>query len=267
MKLEQIWTYPVKSLGGFQTSSQNVQIRGLENDRRWMLTDENGIFLTQRTLPELCLFAANCFENRLVITHKKDPNFRIETSISTLGKKVLAKVWDDSTTAIEPDPRCSEMLSQKVGRKLKLVYMSPHARRKTDPKYADAGQFVSFADAFPFLLIGSASLIDLNARLEHAIPMDRFRPNLVISGMDAFAEDRWADFSIGSVQFRAVKPCARCILPTTDQATGLRTAEPLKTLASYRTVDNKVLFGVNVILRDKNQVGKVIRVGDSVELL
>jgi uncharacterized protein len=136
--------------------------------------------------------------------------------------------------------------------------------RAVDRRYAPEGQMVSFADAYPFLVIGEASLADLNSRLEIPVPMNRFRPNLVFSGGTPFCEDGWRDFNIGDQPFRAVKPCARCIMTTIDQQTTTKNAEPLRTLASYRKQDNKVLFGQNVIWMGKKDKA-TIRVMSFVE--
>jgi len=140
--------------------------------------------------------------------------------------------------------------------------MPDTARRRADGRYAPKGHFVSFADGFPYLLVGEASLTDLNERLAVPVPMNRFRPNLVFSGGQAYEEDQWSDFTIGDVDFRGVKPCGRCLIITTDQDTGTRYQEPLKTLATYRRTNNKVLFGQNVVLMENENSHKTIKVND-----
>ncbi len=143
--------------------------------------------------------------------------------------------------------------------------MPDTTRRRADGRYAPKGQYVSFADGFSYLIIGQASLDDLNSRLAQPLPMNRFRPNLVFTGGEPFEEDNWSDFQIGSVPFRGVKPCGRCIITTADQETAQRAAEPLKTLATYRKRGNKILFGQDVVWTGEGEAS--IRVGDNIRLV
>jgi uncharacterized protein YcbX len=154
-------------------------------------------------------------------------------------------------------------LSRVIDKKVRLVFMSESTARKADPRYALQGENVSFADGFPYLLISRASLEDLNQRLPLAIEMNRFRPNFVVSGAAPFEEDSWKSIQIGDLRFTAVKPCSRCILTTIDPETGEKGAEPLKTLSSYRRINNKVLFGQNLVAA---QTG-TLREGDKIIVL
>ena len=141
--------------------------------------------------------------------------------------------------------------------------MPDESFRRVSPKYSSNNEIVSFADAYPFLIIGQQSLNDLNSRLEEKVPMNRFRPNFVFDGGEPFDEDKWKKFKIGDIIFEAVKPCSRCVTTTINQETGEMKQEPLKTLSQYRTKDNNVYFGQNLI---HNKAGKVA-VGDSIEIL
>jgi uncharacterized protein YcbX len=146
---------------------------------------------------------------------------------------------------------------------LDLVVMPESSHRKMDPRYAVQGESVSFADGMPYVMIGQASLDELNQRLEVPISMDRFRPNLVFSGGEAYAEDQFKQLQIGEVEFQVVKPCARCVLITVNQQTGEKGKEPLATLATYRTVNNKVYFGQNAVALAPG----IVRVGDPIQQL
>jgi uncharacterized protein YcbX len=156
-------------------------------------------------------------------------------------------VWGDSVQAAAVGERADAWLSGFLGLACRLVYFPPDTVRAVDPDYARASDQIGFADGFPFLLISQASLDDLNGRLDEAVPMLRFRPNLVVAGCSAYAEDDWRRIRIGEIEFRFAKPCSRCIIPTIDPASGLRGREPLRTLMGYRQRDNKVYFGQNLI--------------------
>jgi hypothetical protein len=167
-------------------------------------------------------------------------------------KSKLVSVWNDVCFAFEVNEESNRWFSDFLGFPCLLVYMPDHALRPVDPEYGRKKDIVSFADAFPFLLIGQESLNDLNSRLTEKLPMNRFRPNLVFTGGPAFAEDEWLEFKIGETTFFPVKPCSRCNITTIDQETGVASKEPLKTLASYRTINNKVMFGQNLIHSSKD---------------
>jgi uncharacterized protein YcbX len=174
------------------------------------------------------------------------------------------EVWGDECKAIPASPAAHEWMSQYLGMDCRVVYMPEDSIRLVNPKYAIAPtDHVSFADGFPFLLISQASLDDLNQRLETPLPMNRFRPNFVVSGCTSFAEDTWKRIRIGTMEFHLVKPCARCIVTTVDQQTADRGQEPLRTLAQYRMQDGKILFGQNLVAVGVGQVS----VGDAVEVL
>jgi len=170
------------------------------------------------------------------------------------------QIWDDEVTAVAGDPAVDQWLSNFLNEPCHLAWMAPTCHR---PVNAEAGNEVSFADGYPCLIISEASLADLNDRLATPLPMNRFRPNLVVSGCDAFAEDTWTSFSIGEARFRAISPCARCLVTTVAHSTGLSLApEPLRTLATYRQVEKGVIFGINLIVE---QTGR-IQIDDSVQI-
>ena len=266
--LSSLHIYPVKSLAGISVHSALVQPRGLQYDRRWMLVDEQGMFVSQREVAELALLGTAIEPPFLVVFSRINPALRVEIPLEPPEgalKPLAVQIWDDRCDALLLPGEINRWFSDILGRSLRLVYMPDSTRRPTDAHYAPNGT-VSFADGYPFLLIGQASLDDLNSRLAQPLPMNRFRPNFVVSGSAPFEEDGWADFNIGAVQFRGVKPCARCIIPTTDQDTALRAAEPLKTLATFRQRDHKILFGQNVVWLSENEEN-VVCVGNRVVVI
>ncbi|MBV6441201.1 MAG: putative protein YcbX [Saprospiraceae bacterium] len=265
-QLSEIWTYPVKSLGGIALTEAKVEPRGLQYDRRWMLVDETGRFVSQREIPAMALLGTAIEPPYLTVFWKNDPLEKIRIPLDVPEnelEKLRVEVWSDRCAAqVLPDD-INNWFSDNLKGYLRLVHMPGSTRRWADGRYAPKGQHVSFADGYPFLLIGQASLDDLNRRLAQPLPMNRFRPNFVFTGGQAFEEDTWGEFQISDIQFRCVKPCARCIIPTTDQETGARAAEPLKTLATFRQVEHKILFGQNVVWLGEGEA--IVKTGDSVK--
>ncbi len=262
--LTQINIYPVKSLGGFSLNAANVEPRGLQHDRRWMLVDRNGRFLTQRALPRMALVSAGLTPGGLVLSAPGMEPLRLPFGPESSARRQTVQVWRSVCEAAPVGEEADGWFGEFLGVPCRLVYMPDETRRAVNPEYSAGEGIVSFADGYPLLLLGEASLSDLNSRLEQPVPMNRFRPNLVVSGASAYAEDGWTKIRIGGVMFHGVKPCDRCSLITVDQAMGEACGpEPLKTLASYRLQDQKVLFG-QLLIPDG---AGVVRVGDAVEAL
>ncbi|CAG5070703.1 putative protein YcbX [Dyadobacter sp. CECT 9623] len=261
MQLSEIWIYPIKSLGGIRLSEAQMEERGLQYDRRWMLIDENNKFVTQRFLPVMTLIEVALNEDNLQIWHRDEPEDILTVPFEPVtAQKREVTIWDDVVEALTVSEEADSWLSARLGLSVQLVKMSESTERKADPKYAKNGEIVSFADGYPCLIISEASLEDLNARLDNKITMKRFRPNFVISGTAPFEEDNWKQINIGAASFEIVKPCARCVLTTIDPETSEKGPEPLKTLAGYRKVNNKILFGQNLVATSLGMV----REGDSV---
>lgn len=257
LTLSALTIYPIKSAAGIAVEHWPVDELGLRYDRRWMVVDDQGQQVTQREYPGLALVRPRIADGRLHLSGPGLPSLdlplRPTTSVLT-----SVRVWGDICQALWTGERASRWFSDLLGFSCGLVYMPDGSRRQADPTYAPAGTHVSFVDAFPFLLLSSESLADLNARLPDPVPMNRFRPNLVISGGSAFAEDGLESFRIGAITFRTAKPCARCVLTTIDQATGVRSLEPLRTLATYRRAGTQVRFGQNVVHRGLGE----LRIGE-----
>ena len=245
-----LYVYPIKSLGGISIESSLIQERGLLHDRSWVLIDENNRFITQREIPGLVFFSTEIKESFLKVFDKRDPSDYILVDLfPQVGELVSVQIWDDTCDSILVSAEASNWFSAKLDMKLRLAYMPASTKRLVDPKYAKEDEVTGFSDGYPILMIGTASLEDLNSRLAQPIGMDRFRPNIVFSGGEPFEEDLIIDFIINGVMMRGVKPCARCIMTTTNQQTAERSKEPLNTLSTYRKNENKIYFGKNVLAK------------------
>jgi len=249
-----LFIYPVKSLGGISLPAADLTPLGLRHDRRWLIVDERNRFLTQREHAEMALLAVEGAYNGFLLRHRQRPEL-LPLYIpfeATPEKTLFVTIWDDMVFAWRGAPEADAWLSEALGRPCKLVYMSDMVRREVDsdkPELNPPGTLVSFADGYPYLLASEESLAQLNTQLSESIPMDRFRPNLVVRGLpNADDERQWADFQIAGQAFRAVRECGRCVVTTIDQATAQKNpaTEPLRTLSTYRKVGNKIMFGQNV---------------------
>ncbi|GAB3644277.1 MOSC domain-containing protein [Spirosoma arcticum] len=276
LTLSHLYIYPIKSLGGISVSEAVVEEKGFRHDRRFMLVTPSGDFMTQRTNHHMALIdVAIDPDQTLRVWHRHRPDnvlvLPLTVSPDAADEALSVSIWDDenvpaSLVSLEAD----RWFSDALGKPCRLVFMPDSTRRPVDPAYdhPDAQgrpSAVSFADGYPYLLIGQASLNDLNQRLPQPIAMARFRPNVVVSGSLPYDEDAWQQFRIGDMNFYGVKPCARCVLTTIDPATGQKGQEPLHTLAQYRRWKHKILFGQNV-LADANTNGR-LRVGQAVEII
>jgi len=259
LHLSRLHVYPIKSAGGLTPDEWEVDAFGLRHDRRWMVVDATGRMLSQRTHPELALVRPALAGETLRVDAPGMP--ALELPLRPSGSvRVTVAVWDDVCRAIWTGERAARWFSDILGADGSLVYMPDDSVRPADPQYAPEGSRVSFADAFPFLLLSEESLADLNRRMDLPVPMNRFRPNLVITGGRPYQEDAMMEFRIGALAFRVVKPCDRCVVTTTDQATAERGPEPLRTLARYRRRDGKVFFGQNAVHQGLGR----LRVGEPV---
>ena len=262
--LQEIYLYPIKSLGGISVRQAIVEERGFRYDRRWMLVDEKGEFVTQRTYPQLAVLQVVLGDTQLEVYSKIDPSQRIAFDLDLISPHELSvQIWGDEVLARLVSDEVSRWFSDFLGMALDLVVMPESSERKMDPRYAVHEESVSFADGMPYVLIGQSSLDDLNQRLSDPVGMDRFRPNMVFSGGEAYAEDQFKELQIGEVGFQVVKPCGRCVLITVNQQTAEKGKEPLATLATYRTVNNKVYFGQNAVALTPG----IVSVGDPIQKL
>lgn len=254
--------YPVKSCRGIDLDRAEVAETGFRHDRRWMVVDGDGVFLSQREHPALATVTTRMEPGRLILEHEGRSSLEIDPETIGAGRRSV-NVWKDWVDAVSEGAEAAEWFSSLLGMPCELVRQPRGGIRRVDPDFASPGDRVAFADGYPFLLISCASVDELNHRLETPVPADRFRANIIIDGCRAHAEDAWPAITIGEVEFLLAKPCARCVVITTDQQAGTRHTEPLMTLAGYRQFDGKILFGQNLLHRGLGTV----RVGDEVRVL
>lgn len=263
MNLSSILRYPVKSMRGNATNSADVERRGLHGDRRWMLVDANARFVTARQHPRLLRFSAEPIRDGLVL-------FAPDGSRRDVGEPPLSDttievgIWKSSSRARVADDAINAWLSQELGIGVRLVHMADDCERSVSREWSKPGDIVSFADGFPLLLIGSASLDRLNGKLSTPVTMANFRPNLVVQTGTPHIEDTWKRIAIGEAEFDVVKPCTRCILTTIDpdRAKPATDGEPLATLKQYRRESLGITFGQNLIPRSVGEIatGMAVRV-------
>jgi len=255
-----LFVYPVKSCRGLQLSAAAVTERGLAHDREWMIVDAAGRFISQRESPRLALIAPVLSTTALELTAPGMAD--ITVPFDRTGASLPITIWRDSLPAIDQGEAVAAWLSAWIGADARLVRFDPRLRRTCNPVHgSDTGAHTAFADAYPLLVLSDASLADLNERLASPLPQNRFRPNVVLSGIEAYDEDNIDELAAAGVTMKLVKPCTRCLITTTDQETGERGVEPLATLASYRMNDTfgGVTFGVNAVVA--SGAGKEIHVG------
>lgn len=277
MTVTEIFIYPIKSCQGISLTQAEVTPKGFAGDREFMLVDHRNKFITQRQYPQLATIKVEISGNHLIISQPNSnlPPFQLEPTL--IGKKIPVEVWRDHTIAIDQGDEIAHWFHQaldlKADKTCRLVRQSPEYDRKIEARFGvKPSDRVSFADGYPYLLTASASLTELNQRIQEfpepipPINMSRFRPNIVIATEEPFTESDWQLIQIGEVRFALVKPCSRCIITTVDQTTGTKDQfrEPLKTLSTFRQFTNEgVLFGENMIPRSQGW----IRIGDQIEVL
>lgn len=262
MKVTGLFVYPLKSARGLPLEEATLDAFGIEGDRRWCLRGEDGKAITQRDCPSLATVDARPCGEGLALAAPGMPDLAVAAPPSDRAALTVG-IWGDRTSGTPADPEADVWLEDFLGRPCRLLYMPGRVHRQVSLDFGRVGDRVSFADGYPLLLTSEVSLSELNRRLDSPVPMDRFRANLVIDGSVPFAEDGWARIRVGNVELRAVKSCARCVVTTTDQATGSRSREPLRTLATFRSEDGRVLFGENLIHDGPGR----LRVGDRVDVL
>ncbi len=250
-------------MGGIALQRAVVTDRGLEHDRRWMLIDANGRFISQRERPIMALFLIDLTPGGLLVTYAPKKTAITIPYKPLKGEMVTVTVWDDNCTAQLVSDDADRWFSDLLDLNCRLVYMADSDERLVDQRHASPDTINSFSDAYPFLLIGQASLDDLNSRLTEPLAMARFRPNIVFTGGEPFLEDRLHTFTINAITFHGVKLCARCVMITINQQTAETGKEPSKTLAGFRFKDNKILFGQNLT----HEGTGTIKVGDALEVL
>jgi uncharacterized protein len=255
--------YPIKACRGFDVPASNIERMGLEYDRRMMVVTPDGRFLTQREYPRLALVTPTIKNDSVTLSA---PNFdSLQIGIQKSGTPTLVNVWKSTGIhAIDQGDESAAWLSDWLGASVRLVHIADGFNRMLNPDYVvKPDDHTGFADGYPILIISEESLQDLNSRLDSSVPMNRFRPNLVVKGGGPFAEDTWTRIRIGGIEMALVKPCARCVVTTIDKDTLEKSKEPLKALATYRRRKSGVIFGMNVIPLNEGR----LEVGMSVEVI
>ncbi|MEV6124035.1 MOSC N-terminal beta barrel domain-containing protein [Streptomyces sp. NPDC052077] len=270
-RVQSIHVHPVKALRSVPLQEAVVEPWGLAGDRRWMLVDDGGRVVTQRERPRLALAAAELLPGGGI--RLSAPGLEpLTVPVPKAAETVPVHIFRDTLEAVPAEaPEAHAWCSAHLGTDVRLVHMDdPATRRQVDPAYSRPGETVTFADGFPLLVTTTASLDALNAMIaggdrpaEGPLPMNRFRPNLVLSGTEAWAEDGWTRIAVGELVARVAKPCGRCVVTTTDQDTAARGKEPLRSLARHRAIEGRLVFGQNLV---PERLGTV-RVGDPVQVL
>lgn len=262
--VSQLYIYPVKSLGGVPVNSVKITDRGFEYDRRWMLIDSNNNFLTQRENAVMALLQVEIKNEGLKVFHKQNENeFIIIPFQQQKNERVQTNIWGVPCTPLLVDNEVDKWFSKALGMTCRLVYMDDATQVMIDERYNINNSLTSFSDGYPILMTSEASMNDLNNRLKEQLSISRFRPNIVIAGSAPYEENSMQEFMINEINFYGVKPSARCVVTTIDQHTGIKGKEPLKTLATYRSMNNKIYFGENVIAASTG----IVSVGDSITIL
>ncbi|PWB24224.1 MOSC domain-containing protein [Flavobacterium sp. HTF] len=256
--VKEIYIYPIKSLAGISCQTALAEEMGFENDRRWMLINEDNLHVTQREYPIMSQFYPQISEGKISITFENDKHeFSIDEDLKI---PIETNVWEDKTEVTEVSKSTSEWFSKHLGFACKLVRINKIGDRKHESSRSKETYNVSLADGYPYLLVGTKSMDFLNDKLDEKITVKRFRPNIVISTENPHEEDDFNTFKIGEIQFKNVKPCGRCIMVNNDPEKAVVKKEPLKTLSKYRNVNNSVLFGTNIVSLNSG----IISVGDAV---
>ena len=259
--LSEIILYPIKSVAGISVKQWPVVKTGLLYDRQWMLIDEQGQFLSQRKLPKMALIKSAIQDDQLMITAPVMSDLLIALKPAE-GDWVEAAVWEYTGQARSVSAQADQWFSQFLELPCRLVYHPEESVRIVDPDYALDTDSVAFSDGFPFLVVSENSLHALNESAQLSLTMARFRPNLVVSGCEGYAEDYWREITIGRIDFRLPKPCSRCSIPAINPETALIEKAPLTALNNTRKWQNKVYFGQNAI---HNQTG-LLSIGDVVQI-
>jgi uncharacterized protein len=255
--------YPIKACRGFDLTETRVERMGLADDRRMMVVTPDGEFLTQREHAKLALVTPTLKDDSVTLSA---PNFdSIHFAIQKSGTPTPVNIWKSKgVNAIDQGDESAQWLSDWLGVAARLVHVDQTFKRRLNPEYAVSDEdHTGFADGYPILVISEESLQDLNSKLGSSLPMNRFRPNIVVKGCEPFAEDTWKRIRIGGIEMALVKPCPRCVVTTIDKETLEKNKEPLKTLSKYRMQEGGAMFGMNVIPLGEG----VLRVGMTVEIL
>ena len=260
IKISQLSVYPVKSANGNAVSKMWLDAMGPKWDRRWMVVDANYRFTTQRKFAQMCHIETKLSGDRLTLSAPGAGSITLDEP-SAITHDV--EIWRDTVKAQDCGDAAAQWLSDYLAKPCRLVFMADQTRRLVNPEYANNLEIVSFADGYPILIVSTESLDLLNSKLDSKLQMDRFRPNIVVSGCAPHAEDQWKRIKIGAIEMSLVSACARCIIPSIDQQTGVKNPKVIEALQGYRRRDAEIYFGMNAI---HHSVGE-IKLGDQLTIL
>lgn len=263
MKISRLIIYPIKSIGGVDIKSSYCDQEGLQYDRRMMLVNDDGLFITQREHPRMALIGSEIDKEGFVFFVKNNPENKIFIPHNTpLFDSKHVQVWRHRFTARSMEKEYSNWFSKYLETPCTLVKMDDNSERYKSLKKAPSKTLLSMADGYPYLFLSEASLNDLNNKMAESLPMDRFRPNIVLTDSIEYEEESLDKFHINELRWRMIKPCARCIMTTINQKTAKKLVEPLKTLSTYKKVGNKIYFGMNAVNLDRGW----IKIGNEIEV-
>ncbi len=277
--LTELNLYPIKSCGGLSLQEARIAASGLMSgmlhDRQWMIVDAAGVYVTQRTYPKMACITPRLVERHLEISAPGMAPIAVPLAApDPESARILdVQIWSDFVKAYDCGDTTAQWFSDALGLACRLVRHHPDTQRYADSAWTGAIEAPAlFSDGFPILIVSEASLADLNEKLvrqgRSALPMNRFRPNIVIGGVEAFEEDYAAMITIGDAVLKPVKPCPRCPVPSVDQATGTVGPDPLDILRTYRVnarVNGGISFGMNAVVQ--SGIGASLHVGQQAELI
>ena len=265
MKISELHIYPVKSLGGISLQEARLTSKGLMYDRNWMLLDENGVFMTQRKFPKMALIQTKIENGDLIFSHKKTGSSASIPILTKYGVTLRSKVWSNSCEVQKVDS-IGEWFSEIFGFRCTLVFFPEKNIRTKETENGIVQNLTSLSDKSPVLITNTASLEELNGRLENKIPMNRFRSNIIFTGEKAYEEDNWQSVKIGETEFKTVEICGRCKLINVDHLTGEPTGQPLETLSTYRKMGREIKFGMRMSCEVNIDVQPIIKIGDEIKV-
>lgn len=263
MKISELHIYPVKSLGGISLQESSLTSKGLMYDRNWMLLDENGVFMTQRKFPKMALIQTKIKDGDLIFSHDETGSSASIPILEKYGVTLRSKVWSNSCEVQKVDS-IGDWFSKVLGFRCTLVFFPENNIRTKETENGVVQNLTSLSDKSPVLITNTASLEELNGRLKNKIPMNRFRPNIIFTGENAYEEDSWKSVKIGETEFKTVEICGRCKLINVDHLTGKPTGQPLETLSTYRKMGREIKFGMRMTCEAKTDEQSIINVGDEI---
>jgi len=263
IQVSKLFYYPIKSFAGIACEQMHINAWGPLRDRRLMLVDEQGNFITQRQCRIMALMSLKDSQESLTLAYEGESFTLAWPNFFKTSKTQKVQVWEEELSGQIIGGEINDWLSRLLQRRVKLVYMADETHRQVDLAYASQGTRTGFADGFPFLIVSQESITSLQQELTFELDVKRFRPNIVLSGCDAFSEDQWKTISINNIEFNLVKPCSRCVIPSIDLTTGLMQKEVMQVMMAHRKRDNEVYLGQNAVHKGQGS----IEVGQQVEII